>query len=314
MKEVRGYIMIMGAAFFWGVSATAAKFLLNQQLDTLLIVQSRVSFSCLLMFVYYLLFKRHLLRVVPKDLWRFALLGILGVAGANFTYYFTIKESTVATGILIQYTAPLFVMAYAAIAREEKTTAVKLVAAVVSLFGCFLAVGGYGTAQLRISPIVLVSGAGSVFSFAFMNIFTRHILKKYNVWTLTFYAIAFASLFWLILSPPWRIVGIAPSRDVWWAMAGLAVISVLIPHTLYFGGLRFIVPSRAVITSTLEPVVAIASAAVILGEYLEQVQVVGAALVILAIVLLQLRRETAPGNTVEPPNSNNINGAELPTQ
>ena len=314
MKDVQGYVMIMSAAFFWGVSATAAKFLLNQQLDTLLIVQSRVSISCLLMFIFYLLFKRDLLRVALKDLWRFALLGTLGVAGANFTYYFTIKESTVATGILIQYTAPLFVMAYAAVAREEQITAVKLVAAVVSLLGCFLAVGGCGAAALKISPIVLVSGGGSVLSFAFMNIFTRHILEKYNAWTLTFYAIAFASLFWLILNPPWRIVANTPPWEVWWALAGLAVISVLIPHTLYFGGLRFVVPSRAVITSTFEPVVAIASAAIILSEYLESVQVVGAALVILAIVLLQLQRESATGSTGKFPSSKEVNGPELPSR
>jgi drug/metabolite transporter (DMT)-like permease len=314
MKEFEGYIMIMGAAFFWGISGTGAKFLLNQQLDTLLIVQSRVTISCLLMFTFYLLFKRRLLRVALKDLWRFALLGILGVAGANFTYYYTIKVSTVATGILIQYTAPLFVMAYAAIAREERVTAVKLGAALVSLIGCFFAVGGYSAAALKISPIGLISGAGSVFCFAFMNIFTRHILQKHNVWTLTFYSIAFASLFWLIVNPPWRIAATGPSSQVWWALAGLAVISVLIPHTLYFGGLRFIVPSRAVITSTLEPVVAIASAAIILGEYLEPLQVLGAVLVIGAIVLLQLRPETVADKASGLLTSTEGNGSKRPTQ
>ena len=295
MNEVKGYIMITGAAFLWGVSATGAKFLLNQQLDTILIVQTRVTISCILMLIFYLAFKQHLLRVAVRDLWLFALLGILGVAGANFTYYFTIKESTVATGILIQYTAPLFVMGYAVVAKEERFTVIKLCAALASLLGCFLAVGGLDA--LRITPLGMLTGSGSVFCFAFMTIFTRHVLERYNVWTLTFYAIAFASLFWLVVNPPWNIASADLSGNTWLMLALLAVASVLIPHTLFFGGLRYVVPSRAVITSTLEPVVAIATAAIILGEALGGLQVLGALLVISAVLLLQVRREAVAANS-----------------
>jgi hypothetical protein len=37
MKNLRGYAMIAGAAFFWGISATAAKFLFNREVSTLLV-------------------------------------------------------------------------------------------------------------------------------------------------------------------------------------------------------------------------------------------------------------------------------------
>jgi DME family drug/metabolite transporter len=291
MRDVRGYLMIMAAAIFWGCSATAAKFLLNQNVDTILIVQTRVTISALLLLPFYLLFKPHVLRVKLKDLWRFALLGVLGVAGSNFTYYFTIKESTVATAIILQYTAPLLVMAYTALLREERFTTLKLVAAMVSLTGCFLAVGAYDTGVVKLSGAGLVSGIGSMVSFAFLNIYTRHVLQRYNVWTMTFYAIAFASLFWLIVNPPWNVIAESPSSDAWGGLAVLAIISVLIPHTLYFAGLQYVVASRAIITSTLEPVIAMMSAAVFLAELLQPLQVVGALLVIGAIVLLQLKKE-----------------------
>ena len=217
MRDLKGYFMIMGAATLWGLSATMAKALLNQQLATILIVQTRVTFSCLLLLGFYLVFQRGVLRVSVRDLWRFALLGIVGVAGANFTYYFTIKESTVATGILIQYTAPLLVMGYAAMAGEEEFTLLKLTAALCSLLGCFLAVGGYDLTVLKITPVGLISGIGSVFSFAFLNIFTRRVLALYNMWTVTFYSIAFASLFWMVLNPPWKIAAGSrfPPRMTW---------------------------------------------------------------------------------------------------
>ena len=291
MNKARGYVMILCAALFWGVSATGAKALLNRQLDTVLLVQSRVTFSAALLFLFYALFKRSVLRVDLSDLWKFALLGIVGIAGANFTYYYTIKESTVATGILIQYTAPLLVMGYAAVTGEESVTAVKIVAAVVSLLGCFLAVGGYDSSVLKITLSGLISGVGSIVSFAFLNIFSRRVLARYSAWTVTFYSILFASAFWLFVNPPWRVVALSPPPDVWPLLAGLAVVSVLIPHSLYFGGLRFVVPSRAIITSTFEPIVAIVSSAWLLHEYLQPLQVVGASMVLGAILLLQSHPE-----------------------
>jgi len=281
----------MAAAMFWGVSATAAKSLLNQQVDTILIVQSRVSFTCVLMLVFFVTFKREVLRVKVRDLWMFALLGVIGVAGSNFTYYFTIKESTVATGILIQYTAPLLVLGYGAVTKEEAFTFIKLVAAVVSLLGCFLAVGGYDLNVLRITPLGLLTGIGSTVCFAFLNIFIRHLLTRYGIWSVTFYSIAFASLFWLFVNPPWAIVAQSPSPGMWGALVVLAVVSILIPHSLYFNGLRYVVPSRAIITSTLEPIVAIGSASLLLGEYLQPVQLFGAVMVIIAILMLQIRGE-----------------------
>src|SRR5262245_34244398 len=126
MKDLKGYLMIMGAAVLWGVSATIAKLLITQHVETLLIVQSRVTFSCLLLLSVCLAFKRDVLHIRIRESWRFALLGILGVAGANFTYYFAIKETTVATAILIQYTAPLAVMGYAAATREESLSFIKV--------------------------------------------------------------------------------------------------------------------------------------------------------------------------------------------
>lgn len=294
MKGFKGYALIIGAALLWGSSATLAKSLLNQQLDTLLLVQTRSTFSCIIMLAFFAAFQRRYLRIAAKDIIRFLLLGVIGLAGANFTYYFTIKESTVGTAITIQYTAPLFVMAYEVWRKEERFTTVKVVAAVLSLCGCFLTVTGLDLTTMQISQAGLLTGIGSILTFSFLTIATRHLVAHYSPWTVTFYSIAFASLFWLVVNPPWNVGRETHSAEVWQALLLLAVLSILLPNLMFTAGLRHVVPSRAVITSTLEPVVAIVSAAVFLSEVLAPVQVTGAALVILAIIILQLRREESP--------------------
>ena len=235
--------------------------------------------------------RRDILRVDWRSLWKFALLGCIGVAGTNFTYYFTIKESTVATAILIQYTAPLLVLGYEVWKGQERITVPKLVVAALSLLGCFLAVGGYDAGVLKITPLALLTGVGSIIGFAFLTVFTRDVLRTQGVWSMTFYSIGFATLFWLVINPPWRHCR-AGSRNGCHPAPGVSCgVLPAYPAFPLFAGLRGVSPSRAIITSTLEPVVAISSAAFFLGEFLQPLQVLGAVVVIGAIVLLQFHPE-----------------------
>jgi len=290
VKQWRGYVMVASGAFLWGCAATVAKLLLARRVDTILMSQTRVTFSVILMLCILLLFRRDLLRVRRSDLWRMALLGVVGIAGANYTYYVVIREASVAIAILLQYTAPLFVMAYAAFTREEELTAAKFVAALLALAGCYCAVGGFEAASGLPAGALGIGILGAV-CFAFMTVFTRHLLARYSIWTVTLYGFGFASVFWLFINPPWRVIAESPSAGIWAGLVGLSVISVLIPYSLFFAGLRHVVSSRAIIVSTLEPVTAIATAAIVAGEKLTLLQGAGAALVLGAIVMLQVRRE-----------------------
>jgi len=291
MKQLRGYIMILTAAILWGISGTSAKVLFNNAVDTLLIVQTRVTFSFLVLLAILAGFRPDLLEVHGKDLFALTALGVIGVAGATFSYYYTIKESTVATAILLQYTAPLLVMCYAIISREERITMHKITAAVLSITGCYFAVGGYGGSLGKLTPLSLVTGIASSVCFAFLSVTTRHVLARYSMWTVTVYSLGAASIFWLIVLPP------TPNRldsiggGLWGILVAFAFISILIPHSLFFGGLRHVVASRAIIISTFEPIVAIVSASMIVGEILGPLEIGGAILVIASIVFLELRRE-----------------------
>jgi drug/metabolite transporter (DMT)-like permease len=300
MKDVRGYVMIAGAAFLWGVSATAAKFLFNRDVSTLLVVQTRVTFSALLMAAGFLLFRPSLLKVNPRELWRLAVLGIVGVAGANITYYLVIRETTVATAILIQYTSPLLVLAYGVLSGDEGFSGVKLIAALLSLAGCALAVGVFDTATIALTPLALVAGIGSIVTFAFLTVYTRKVVARMPSWTAVLYALVCASLMWAVVNPPWVIARESHPPGLWISLIGFAIISVLVPHSLFAAGLRSVVPSRAIITSTLEPVVAIGSAAIVLGELLTPLQILGAVTVLAAIIMLNLRPEEERRSVSEP--------------
>ncbi len=291
MKSFKGYLFILGAALFWGVSATIAKFLFNNQTDPLALVQLRMTFSCIILAIIFLFYKPQVFKIRFADAPRLALLGIGGLALSNYTYYFTIKEINVATAILLQYLAPLIVLGYAAMRKAEELTAPKVIAALVSLLGCFLAVGGASFSFEGMSTKGLMLGFAAAGCWAFTNIMLPPLVKKYGIWTTLMYAFIFASLFWLIVNPPTRLLEANYSSEMWLSFIGFAIISILIPHSCYFTGISYLTSTQAIITATFEPIVAIGSAFILLHEVLSPVQLVGAALVIAAIMILQIKKE-----------------------
>ena len=105
MSSLKGYCFIIGATMFWGISATIARFLFSQHVDAFVLVQTRTLISSFVLMLVIALFHRNLLIINLRDVYKFILLGIVGVAGSNFTYYYAIEQTNVATAILLQYLA-----------------------------------------------------------------------------------------------------------------------------------------------------------------------------------------------------------------
>ncbi len=289
MKRLKGYVLIAVAASFWGISATVAKILFNQSIDPLIIVQTRASIAFIVLLVYFGVTKRKVLRISLRDIPLFLFVGICGLAGSNYFYYVAIKESNVATSILVQYTAPVLVALYATVVQREAMTKYKAAALLLSMAGIFLAVGGYNANLLHGSLKGMAYAFIAAISFSIFNIAGKPLTMKYSVWTTLIYVLGAATAFWLFINSPFTIVRSHYSLNSWLIFTLVSTISILLPYIFYFSGLKFIEPTRAIITSTLEPVVAIVSAFFILGGALEFIQTVGVVCVLAAIGLLQVR-------------------------
>jgi len=291
MKSLKGYLFILGSSLFWGVSATVAKFLFSRNVDVVILTQTRLTISFLLMAAAFLLFRRDLLVINLRDLYKFFLLGVIGELGSMFTYYFTIEQTNVATAILLQYLAPLFVLAYAAISRTERLTALKVTLGFFSFAGCLLAIAGNDLSVVTLNRMGLLSGLCSACCWGFSNVWLRHLLKSYTIWTALVYSLFFASACSMFLNPPWHIVAANYSGSEWLTFLVFSVVSILIPEIFFFSGIKYLTASTAIITAAMEPVIAILSAYLFLQEILAPVQIAGALMVILTVIILQNKHD-----------------------
>ena len=215
-------------------------------------------------------------------------LGVLGVAASNYLYYLSIQRTNVATAIILQYTAPVWVLIYTVARGLQKPTVQRVVAVGLAVTGIALVIGIFNSGGFRLDSIGVLAALAAAFSFAFYNIGGHSILARYDRWTVLLYVIMSASFFWIIVNPPWKIVGAHYSAAQWLFLLIFSLISVLAPFSLYFAGLQYLEPTRAIVVSCLEPVFSIVIAAGVLGELMRPLQTVGIVLVLVAIVVVQL--------------------------
>jgi drug/metabolite transporter (DMT)-like permease len=299
----------MGRAVFTGRITFAGHSL--GKIEPLMLAQARTSMALLVLAPILIMRKRSALALRASHLVQFCILGIVGLAASNFFYYFAIEKTSVATAIVLQYVAPAWVLLYMVARKLQRPTAQRILGVLLAVIGCAFAVGelsaraGFpwiGLSGVRFSTIGVLAAEGAAISFAFYNVYAQHLLQSYPRWTVLFYALFGAAAFWIVVNPPWKIAAQHYTGAQWLFMAVFSMTSMLVPFSFYFAGLQYLDPTRAIVTSCLEPVFAILLTAVFLSEYVSPMQIVGMIIVLSATFLIQ-KPDVAhhePAITVEP--------------
>jgi drug/metabolite transporter (DMT)-like permease len=261
-------------------------------IDPLILSQTRTTFSLLVLLPLLVASQGwQRIRLPARDLAYCFLLGTLGVAISNYFYYVAVQRTNVATAIIVQYTAPVWVLFYVVARGQQKLSLQKVVAVALAVTGIALVIGVVGTPSdgraLRLDSYGLIAALLASFSFAFYNVAGHRILARYDRWRVLVWTLTAAAAFWLVVNPPWKIVAAHYAPAQWLFLFVFSMISVLGAFSLYFLGLQHLEPTRAIIASCLEPVFSIVLAALLLGEILHPIQTLGIVFVLAAIVIVQ---------------------------
>jgi drug/metabolite transporter (DMT)-like permease len=241
-----------------------------------------------------------LLKVSRKDLPALVIFGGVGLTGVQLTYYLSIARLNIAVALLVQYLGLVGVTTWEHYRRREAVGGQVWAALALVLVGAFFAVGAYQPALLRVNLPGVVWGLVSAAFFAFYILRASTLARRVNTWTMLVYGFGTGSVLWLaydaitLSAPPtgWK---------VWAVMALVGLFGTLIGHALFVIALRTIRPSLAGIVATAEPVFAGLIAWLFLADHLQALQIVGAAVILSGIVMVQLlTRQPVIGAPVMP--------------
>lgn len=236
---------------------------------------------------YLLIARRKEMTVRPRELPFLAVFGVVGMAAVHYTYFKTISLTSVATAILLEYLAPIIVLVVSVLVLGERLTWVLPAGVALSVTGCALVVGALGGEGLEVSTAGITWGLLSAVFFATYSLMGTYAAGRFSPWKLLFFGLGFATLFWLAVLGPSNVLGVFAESSTALAVVYVAVMSTIVPFAAFLQALHYIEPTQATITATLEPVLAGLAAFALFGEVLTITQLVGGALVILAIFVVQ---------------------------
>lgn len=290
LQKYKGHILTFFGIAFWGISGPLAKFLYSRNFTSFIIIQTRSTYSFLLLLLIFAVFKRELLKISFRDALKYMLLGALGWAGSNFFYYTCIKYVTVATGIMVQYTTPFFVMIYAVMLKQERYHPLKLLFLSIAFAACFFAISGGHLSYFSVNITGVSLALASAFTWSFYNIYNKSLPKKYDSWTELLYILFGTVLLWFFVNPfVFQDIAQYPFESNI-ILFGFAMISVLIPLALYNLGLHHLKASQATSIGLMEPVIVVIFAFFLVGETMNAIQAVSGIVVLVSIYLLEYFR------------------------
>jgi drug/metabolite transporter (DMT)-like permease len=283
VPRASGYGAVLLAATLWGLSGVVAKTLLQEDVAPKALVALRLWGAALAALAYAAAMRRTGLRQAWRQRLRVALLGSC-LAANQFAYYAAIASASVATAVFLQYLAPALLVVWARLREGEPLTRSRLGAVAAALSGAFLLVAG--PRGLVVTPAGAAWGLASAVLFAAYTVLARREVARSDSWGVLALALAAGAVAWSAVAPPWDWFDDYTTGQ-WLRFLYLAVVATVLPYGLFLFGLRAVPPSRAGLLATWEPVVAALAARLVLGERLAAFQLVGAGLILVAVVQTQ---------------------------
>ena len=281
-----GYLLAAVAALMFAVNGSIAKLLLEDGVSASHLSQLRVTVSFVLLAGALAVVDRARLRIARADVPRMAWLGLAGVAIVQLSYFLAIERMAISVALVIQFTGPAMVLLWLRVVHGRQLKPSLYGAVALSVAGSALVVEVFDAGS--IDGLGVVYALVAAVTFAIYLVGFERAGRSYDAFTTLTWGLGFATLFWLLVSPPWSFpFGDLDSVGDAALAAGVVVIGTLAPFLLNLSALRHLPAARVGVVATLEPVLATLVAWAVHDEALTGIQIAGGLLVVAAVAWVQ---------------------------
>ncbi|CAN5796036.1 EamA family transporter [soil metagenome] len=304
------YAMVVTAAVCFIVNAGVSRVVLRAGVDPATLTTLRVTGAVLVLAVWALLLKPAALRPpVGRLLLLVAVVGVVGVAGLQWTYFVAIDRLPIGLALLLEHTAPVLVALYVRVVRRESVRPRAWAALGLALLG--LALVAEFWQGFALDGLGVLGGLGAAVCFATYFLLGESGVSDEDPLTVVLWSFAVAAVLMNLASPLTALdAGVLTaettllgalagwSAPVWVLLGWVVALGTVTPFALELYALQTLPATALVVVAMLEPVGVTVLGWAWFGEALTWVQQLGAAGVIVGIVLAQTARRQP---VIEPP-------------
>lgn len=285
-RERQGLLLCVLAAAGFGSMGVLAKLSYEAGASVLTLLSVRFAIGAALLWA--IAAHRGVARITrPRAAAAALTMGLLLYSAESGLYATALTRIDASLAELLIFTYPALVVVAAIVLRREPASRRRLGAVAIAMGGVLLVLLG--------GAIGAVDTVGVGLALAAAVLYAAYVLSTHGIGA-RLHPLTFAALVCTGAAISFTAFGTASGQlrpgDVaaeGWLWIGLiAVLSTAVGMTAFIAGVERLGPSRASIMSALDPFVAVIAAALVFGDRLGPVQLLGGLLIVAAVVVLQV--------------------------
>lgn len=292
--------MVITGAALWGLSGTAAQVLFQEKQITaewLVVVRMMISGSTLLLFAACKRMAIFSIWTNAKSIVSLLLFGFFGMLGVQYTYFASIATGNAATATLLQYLAPIYIVLYVMVAQKHRPTKEVVFSILLALLGTFLLITNGSTGELKVPLISVVWGVLSGVALAFYTLSSAQMLKKWHSIIVVGWGMVIGGGGMCFVFPPFPLPEVRWDVETWLLIVFVVVFGTLFAFLLFIESIRYLSPTESSLLSSVEPLSAVVASIAFLHVPFGLFQAVGAACIIVTVLLLSPKKERQSSNS-----------------
>ena len=222
----------------------------------------------------YMYFSGHKLKIN-----RTVLLGAACVAGMLICYVASMKLTTAANAIVLEYTAPIFIIIFEALIFKKKPSKLNIIICLIVLGGIGIVVSeGLGKGHLLGDMLALLSGVFYAFTIMLNDFESGDSLSS----------VLLGHMSTVFIGLPFILQETDFSANTLLLVAALGIFQAGAGYTLLTVGLKKCEPLTGSLVASIEPVLNPILVALFYGEYMSGKTIIGAIIVIGTIIIYNI--------------------------
>jgi len=238
--------------------------------------------------VLYLLHKKQ--KIVRKDRLKIIIAGLIIIPFNQVLFLAGQSKTSAAHSSLLFATIPIFLYILAILFLKEKLTFRRTIGILIASGGVFIILSGgkveFGTECLVGDLLILVA----VLAWAVGTIILKPMAVKYGAFRVTGLALTYGSIVYF----PYGLFKVLNNSMAnvtiigWLSIIYMAIIVSVVAYFLWYWTLKYMEASRVAVLHNVQPIIATAVAAVLLGETISGNFVLGGCVAISGVVLTEI--------------------------